>query len=160
MDRATTAVLQRLRRGPASTVELQAELYATHVPKQIFDLRREGFFIKTTRLPNGVALYTLLGLVLDVPVGAAQGKPALDTPRAAPTRAPDSGLGTFHETWCAYLQAGAQCNCAWLPINQRERPQFGDATVVAGSHSYQAHSPRPQFGDPALLREMRSKGRR
>jgi hypothetical protein len=70
MDRATTAVLQRLRRGPASTVELQAELYATHVPKQIFDLRREGFFIKTTRLPNGVALYTLLGLVLDVPVEA------------------------------------------------------------------------------------------
>jgi hypothetical protein len=59
MDRATTAVLARLRRGPASTVELQAELYATHVPKQIFDLRAAGYLITTWRLPDGVALYRL-----------------------------------------------------------------------------------------------------
>ena len=60
MDRATTAVLQRLRRGPASTVELQAELYATHVPKQIFDLRRTGYLITTRRLPSGMAEYQLV----------------------------------------------------------------------------------------------------
>jgi hypothetical protein len=129
MDRATTAVLARLRRGPASTVELQAELYATHVAKQIFDLRAANYNITTIRLRNGTALYQLVsepeprtqgtaGLVPaslmvsvrmgpDVPVGAVQGKPARDTPRAAPSRAPV-----------------------------------------------------PQFGDPALLPEMRPKGRR
>lgn len=87
MDRATTAVLARLRKGPASTVELQAELYATHAPKQIFDLRVQRYLITTTRQRNGTALYRLVS-ESGVPVAAVQGKPALDTPRAAASRAP------------------------------------------------------------------------
>jgi hypothetical protein len=108
MDRATTAVLARLRRGPASTIELQAELYATHVPKQVWDLRAAGYLITTTRLPNGVAQYRLLGEPTtiramtsepDAPVGAgvADGRWANDDlvpssgPVPAPSRAPVFG---------------------------------------------------------------------
>ena len=93
MDRATSAVLARLRRGPASTVELQAELYATHVAKQIFDLRDEYECVITTkRLPNGVALYTLISEP-DVPVGAGAIRvaPVLTVP--APSRAPVPQFG-------------------------------------------------------------------
>jgi len=60
MDRACPAVLARLQRGPATTIELQAEILTTHVAKPIFDLRQAGHKITTKRLPNGVALYTLL----------------------------------------------------------------------------------------------------
>jgi len=60
MDRACPAVLARLQRGPATTIELQAEILTTHVAKPIFDLRQAGHNITTKRLPNGVALYTLV----------------------------------------------------------------------------------------------------
>ena len=112
MDRATSAVLARLRRGPASTVELQAELYATHVAKQIFDLRDEYECVITTkRLPNGVALYTLISEP-DVPVGAGQ-------------------HGVVNHVEC-----------------------FGSRP---GSNPAPSRAPVPQFGDVALLREMRRK---
>jgi len=66
MDRACPAVLARLQRGPATTIELQAEILTTHVAKPIFDLRQAGHNITTKRLPNGVALYTLIGRVIVV----------------------------------------------------------------------------------------------
>jgi hypothetical protein len=124
MDRATTAVLQRLRRGPASTVELQAHIHATHVAKQVYDLRSRGYVITMARLASsGVALYTLLSEP-DVLVGA--------------------GLATARGL-----------TGALVPV---------PGTVPAPSRapgSDENPSPRaPIFGDPALLREMRPKGRR
>ncbi len=54
-------VLRRLQRGPASTIELQSELPAVHVARQVWELRHwYGWRIKTGRLPNRVAVYTLL----------------------------------------------------------------------------------------------------
>ncbi len=54
-------VLARLQRGPASTIELQRELPAVHVARQIWELRHwYGWRIRTGRLPNRVAVYTLL----------------------------------------------------------------------------------------------------
>jgi hypothetical protein len=98
MDRATSAVLARLRRGPASTVELQREIATTHVAKPIYDARSAGYLITTRRLPNGVAEYRLLKEP-DAPVGAgvADGRWANDDlvpssgPVPAPSRAPVFG---------------------------------------------------------------------
>ena len=59
MDQACPAVLARLQRGPANTLELQAAINTTHVAKPIYDLRQAGWTITTRRLPNRVALYTL-----------------------------------------------------------------------------------------------------
>lgn len=50
-------VLDRLRKGPASTVELQKTLPLVHVAKQVYELRQANYRITTTRLPNRVALY-------------------------------------------------------------------------------------------------------
>lgn len=52
-------VLDRLRKGPASTVELQKTLPLVHVAKEIYLLRMAGYAITTKRLPNRIALYRL-----------------------------------------------------------------------------------------------------
>lgn len=57
-DNARTT-LTRLRRGPASTVELQRDYPLVHVAKQIYELRQAGHYITTRRLPNRVAMYSL-----------------------------------------------------------------------------------------------------
>ena len=88
MNTAAEAVLAALRTGPKSTIELQALGMIVHAPKQVYDLRQDGWVINRKSLPNRVALYTLVGRMPDVPVAAVQGKPALDTPRAAATRPP------------------------------------------------------------------------
>ncbi len=55
-------VLRRLQRGPASTIELQRELPAVHVARQVWELRHwYGWRIRTGRLQNRVAVYTLQG---------------------------------------------------------------------------------------------------
>lgn len=52
-------VRDRLAHGPATTIELQATLPLVHVAKQIWELRhRYDLRIMTTRLHNGIALYT------------------------------------------------------------------------------------------------------
>lgn len=54
-------LLRRLRSGPASTIDLQDELPLVHVARQVWELRHwYGLKIKTGRLANNVALYTLL----------------------------------------------------------------------------------------------------
>jgi Helix-turn-helix domain len=83
MDRACPAVLERLRQGPATTLELQDEIATTHVAKPIFDLRAAGHRITTRRLSNGVALYELLS-------GAPEAVAAIPPIAAAP-RAPEFG---------------------------------------------------------------------
>lgn len=99
MDRSALPALARLQRGPADTLELQRDLPTTHIAKAIYDLRREGYYITTTRLPNGVALYTLEP---DPPVGAGPiphlavspadaGGEVRGTHNPAPTRAPVFG---------------------------------------------------------------------
>jgi hypothetical protein len=56
------AVLATLKRGPASTIDLQKNHPLVHVARQVWELRHwYGWDIETTRLPNGVALYTLKG---------------------------------------------------------------------------------------------------
>lgn len=61
-DRAQR-VLNRLQRGSASTVDLQRELPMVHVARQIWELRHwYDFEIRTTRLPNRVAVYHLVGV--------------------------------------------------------------------------------------------------
>ena len=70
LDKATSAVLERLKRGPANTVELQAMGMIVHAPRQIYQLRQDGWVITTTRLPNRVALYKLVGRIPDAPVDA------------------------------------------------------------------------------------------
>ena len=87
MDRACPAVLARLQRGPATTIELQAEILTTHVAKPIFDLRQAGHNIATKRLPNGVALYTLRSGQDE----ASGEKTASPDRRPAPSRAPVFG---------------------------------------------------------------------
>lgn len=98
LDARADLVLQALRQGPANTVQLQRSPIV-HVAKQIHDLRREGYFITTKRLPNGVALYTLEP---DPPVGAGPiphlavspadaGGEVRGTHNPAPTRAPVFG---------------------------------------------------------------------
>jgi hypothetical protein len=53
-------LLARLRRGPASTLDLQSELPLVHVARQVWELRHwYGFAIKTSRAPNRIAVYTL-----------------------------------------------------------------------------------------------------
>ncbi len=55
-------VLERLQRGPASTIDLQRELPAVHVARQVWELRHwYGWRIRTGRLQNRVAVYTLQG---------------------------------------------------------------------------------------------------
>lgn len=61
-------VLDRLRKGPATTLDLQALGTIVHAPKQIHDLRLDGWVIARTSLPNRVALYRLIGHVSDAPV--------------------------------------------------------------------------------------------
>lgn len=59
-------LLRRLRQGPASTLDLQAELPLVHVARQIWELRHwYGFRVRTSRLENRVALYTLV--IIDPP---------------------------------------------------------------------------------------------
>lgn len=53
-------VLALLRTGPQSTLDLRAH-YVMAVGYVIFTLRAEGHAIRTTALPNRVALYTLIG---------------------------------------------------------------------------------------------------
>lgn len=54
-------LLARLHEGPASTVELQEAMPLVHVARQVWELRHwYGFKIKTGRLENRVAVYTLL----------------------------------------------------------------------------------------------------
>jgi hypothetical protein len=53
-------LLARLREGPASTTTLQRSLPLVHVARQIWELRHwYGFRVKTTRLPNRIAVYEL-----------------------------------------------------------------------------------------------------
>jgi hypothetical protein len=79
-DRAQR-VLRRLQQGPASTVELQRELPMVHVARQVWELRHwYGWRIKTGRLPNGVALYSLIGAETARPVAAAPKAPAFGDP--------------------------------------------------------------------------------
>lgn len=53
-------LLARLRRGPASTLDLQGELPLVHVARQVWELRHwYGFQIKTGRTPSRVAIYSL-----------------------------------------------------------------------------------------------------
>lgn len=70
-------VLDRLQRGPATTVELQRSLPLVHVAKQIYDLREAGWDIETTRLPNRVARYRLLGRAKELRQAAVFGDPVL-----------------------------------------------------------------------------------
>ena len=67
LDARAQLVLQRLRNGPAGTVELQRSPIV-HVAKNILDLRRAGYLITTTRTSNGTALYKLIGKLPDAPV--------------------------------------------------------------------------------------------
>lgn len=54
-------LLRRLEQGPASTLELQDNLPLVHVARQIWELRHwYGFRVRTGRLPNNVAIYTLV----------------------------------------------------------------------------------------------------
>lgn len=54
-------LLAALRTGPKSTLDLQKTLPLVHVARQVWELRHwYGFQIKTGRLPNNVAVYTLL----------------------------------------------------------------------------------------------------
>lgn len=58
-DRARM-LLERLREGPASTVELQRGMPLVHVARQVWELRHwYGFRIRTTHLPSRVAVYAL-----------------------------------------------------------------------------------------------------
>ena len=137
MDRATTAVLGRLRRGPASTVELQAELYATHVPKQIFDLRQADYNIATIRLRNGTALYQLVsepGVTQRILDRARGAQAEVDKVTGAPVGA---GLEAQPRTTGTRITS---------PATAMEIPP--------------APSRAPVFGDVATIREMRPKGRR
>ena len=52
-------VLAMLRSGPQSTLDIRAN-YIMAAGYVIFKLRTEGHRIDRTRLPNGVALYTLI----------------------------------------------------------------------------------------------------
>jgi hypothetical protein len=52
--------LALLRVGPQSTLDLHAN-YILAVSNVIFRLRLEGHVIVNTPLPNGVALYSLIG---------------------------------------------------------------------------------------------------
>lgn len=55
-------LLALLRTGPQSTLTLQRRLPLVHVARQVWELRHwYGYRIKTGRLENRVALYTLLG---------------------------------------------------------------------------------------------------
>jgi hypothetical protein len=61
LSRNNLAVLRRLQQGPASTVELLAEKCGGIRPgARVFDLIEAGCQIKSDRVANGVALYTLL----------------------------------------------------------------------------------------------------
>lgn len=60
-------VLDRLRRGPTSTLEFQHSLPLVHVAKQIWELRQAGHAIETRRLPNRVAVYELKGVLPPAP---------------------------------------------------------------------------------------------
>lgn len=177
MDRATTAVLQRLRRGPASTVELQAELYATHVAKQVYDLRAAGYLITTTRLPNGVAQYRLVSepkpsyadLVRATgPVYYSGDDPAFVAEPDVPVACRHGyGLRLAQDTPNGPEYDWANCMYCGAP---RTGSPVGAGTSVTASGSQPSRvgvvapapsrAPVPQFGDPALLREMRPKGRR
>lgn len=152
MDRATTAVLHRLRCGPASTVQLQRDLFATHVAKQILDLRRTGYLITTLRLPNGVAQYRLV---------AEPGSPLPPDYQKFPKSEPDVpvGAGRDQSTESRKLPAGPPAPSR-APVPQPA--EFIDVLVAAraAQAAVDALTRRPQFGDPALLREMRPKGRR
>lgn len=54
-------LLARLHEGPASTLELQDAMPLVHVARQVWELRHwYGFRIRTGRLANRVAVYTLL----------------------------------------------------------------------------------------------------
>lgn len=54
-------LLGRLRQGPASTLDLQKALPLVHVARQVWELRHwYGFGIKTSRLPNNVAVYEIV----------------------------------------------------------------------------------------------------
>lgn len=54
-------LLAELRRGPRSTLQLQAGLPLVHVARQVWELRHwYGMKIKTGRQPNGVAVYSLV----------------------------------------------------------------------------------------------------
>jgi len=55
-------LLSLLSRGPASTLDLQRDLPLVHVARQVWELRHwYGYEIRTTRLPNRVAVYRLVG---------------------------------------------------------------------------------------------------
>jgi hypothetical protein len=70
-------VLSRLKNGPASTIELQSPPIV-HVARQIWELRHwYDWRIKTGRLPNGVALYTLVGRAETVGSVVARPRPAV-----------------------------------------------------------------------------------
>ena len=54
-------ILARLRIGPATTLQLRNELHAMHPAARVLELRRAGHEIVTTRLPNRVGVYHLVG---------------------------------------------------------------------------------------------------
>jgi hypothetical protein len=63
-------LLRLLHEGPQSTIDLQARLPLLHVARQVWELRHwYGFRIKTGRLPNYVAVYTLLDSPAATPAG-------------------------------------------------------------------------------------------
>jgi hypothetical protein len=79
-DRAQR-VLRRLQQGPTSTVELQLELPMVHVARQIWELRHwYRWRIKTGRLPNRVAVYTLVGAETPAPVAVGPKAPVFGDP--------------------------------------------------------------------------------
>lgn len=60
LSRNNLAVLARLRQGPATTIELMGpELGGIRPSARVFDLIAAGAKIKSERVKNGVALYTL-----------------------------------------------------------------------------------------------------
>jgi len=52
-------VLAMLRNGPQSTLDIHAD-YIMAVSYVIFKLRAQGHHINSKRMPNGVAMYTLV----------------------------------------------------------------------------------------------------
>jgi hypothetical protein len=61
--------LEILQRGPASTIELQADEPLVHVARQIWELRHwYGHTIRTRRLPNRVAVYELVDVTYPVAI--------------------------------------------------------------------------------------------
>jgi hypothetical protein len=75
-------LLDRLRRGPATTISLQSALPLVHVARQVWELRHwYGFVIRTTRLPNRVARYELIGMAPGNPETPAPADPVVPCPR-------------------------------------------------------------------------------